>query len=126
MDKSLRSYIDYIESQVARLDDKKAKQKAEDLYYYHIDRVHDFQHERSIHLLVTLFFAGLLILSIIGMMWIATLNISGMIFVSVLLLILGAILFVTVLFYVRHYYRLENGVQRLYLSTEKIRAIIDQ
>ncbi len=126
MDKSLRSYIEYIESQVSQLDDKKGKQKAEDLYYYHIDRVHDFQHERLIHLLVTLFFSGLLVLSIIGMLWIATLNVSGMVLLSVLLLILGAILFVTVLFYVRHYYRLENGVQRLYLSTEKLRAIIAQ
>ena len=126
MDKSLRFYTDYIESQISLLDDKKTKQKAEDLYYYHIDRVHDFQHERLIHLLVTLFFAGLLVLSIIGMMWIATLNVGGMILVSILLLVLGAILFVTVLFYVRHYYRLENGVQRLYLSTEKLRAIISQ
>jgi len=126
MDKSLRLYIEYIESQISLLDDKKAKQKAEDLYYYHVDRVHDFQHERLIHLLVTLFFSGLLILSIIGMMWIAMLNISGMILLSILLLILGVILFVTVLFYVRHYYRLENGVQRLYASSEKLRAIIAQ
>jgi hypothetical protein len=124
MDKSLRLYTEYIESQIALLETKKSKQKAEELYYYHIDRLRDFQHERLIHLLVTLFFAGLLVLSIVGMMWIATLNISGMILVSILLLVLGAILFVTVLFYVRHYYRLENGVQRLYSSTEKLRAFM--
>lgn len=63
-----------------------------------------FQHERLIHLLVTLGLALIIIL---------VLNIlvtkTDMIF-GILLLMLAVLEF----FYIRHYFRLENGVQKLW------------
>lgn len=84
------------------------------LFRYHIKRVRDFQHERLIHLLVTLFFAFLFLGSLVA--WLA------MPFSQIFwpLSILTTILFVLELAYIRHYYQLENGVQSLYELTEKL------
>lgn len=74
----------------------------------------DFQHERLIHLLVTFFFASLLICSII--VWL-TVQIPTLFW---LLAAFVTILFVLELAYIRHYYQLENGVQLLYELTEML------
>ena len=126
MDKSLTAHYDYVLSEVNTLHGKDAKARAEELYYYHIDRVRDFQHERHIHLQVTFFFASLLLLSVTGLLWIGSIDLQAIMMLTILFTIACAVLFITVLFYVRHYYRLENGVQRLYVLTEKLREIIVQ
>ena len=70
-----------------------------------------FQHERLIHLIVTVTFAILAVGSLIAS----------------LLLQLAAIYILTVLFlillvpYIRHYYILENGVQKLYSLYEDMK-----
>ena len=63
-----------------------------------------FQHERLIHLMVTLSFAILSMITLICVL------ISDNPFLSVLLLLLLLMLFP----YVNHYFRLEWGVQKLY------------
>lgn len=63
-----------------------------------------FQHERLIHLMVTVLFALLAVLTLF-----ATLIIENL-----LLLVLFLLFFVLLVPYVRHYYILENGVQKLY------------
>ena len=63
---------------------------------FHARRIAEFQHERLVHLLVTMFFACLLFAAV------------------------GLFLFVLELFYIRHYYYLENGTQRLYRLTVAI------
>ncbi len=63
-----------------------------------------FQHERLIHLIVTVTFAILAIMSIL-----ATLAIE-----QPSLLLLDLLLVVLLIPYIRHYYILENGVQKLY------------
>ncbi|MFA5089352.1 MAG: hypothetical protein WC552_10010 [Candidatus Omnitrophota bacterium] len=67
-----------------------------------------FQHERTIHLLVTLFFGLMLMLS----------SVSGLILMNFWLLVVGVITLVMTGLYIRHYFILENGVQKLY-SLEK-------
>lgn len=62
------------------------------------------QHERLIHLIVTITFAILTMLSII-LTFIAA---------SVFVMILCALFIILLIPYIRHYYILENGVQRLY------------
>lgn len=124
MEKSLTMHHQYIATEIESLTGKNARSRAEELYYYHVDRVHDFQHERQIHLQVTFFFSALLLLSIVGLLWVAGLNLAGMLPLTILFLAMGVILFVTVLFYVRHYYQLENGVQGLYALTKQLRDII--
>jgi len=124
MDKSIAIHFDEMQRAIDNLEGKKSRAEAEDLYLYHIDRVHDFQHERLIHLLVTFFFSGLLILSIIGLLWVSSMTITSGFVLAVLFGGSGAILFVTVLFYVRYYYRLENGVQKLYGVTDQLRQLM--
>lgn len=63
-----------------------------------------FQHERLIHLLVTVTFAVLLMLAVLGCYLDA-----GLFF-----FLLALMLLVLLIPYIRHYYFLENGVQKLY------------
>jgi hypothetical protein len=69
----------------------------------HLRRLHDFQHERLIHLLVTLFVA---LFSMLAIGWfLHAPSIAGMALSALLLALTTA--------YLLHYFRLENGVQRL-------------
>ena len=69
-----------------------------------------FQHERLIHLLVTILFALLMFLCLIGF------------FVSDNIGILAAAVLMLVLLvpYIAHYYFLENGVQKLYSIYDEV------
>ncbi|MEI7885578.1 MAG: hypothetical protein WCI30_09550 [Clostridia bacterium] len=77
---------------------------------YHKTQIEFMQHERLIHLLVTIavafFFLGSVSLTII--------------YSQVFLLLLVMILGVLEIFYIIHYYHLENGVQRMYDLYNKI------
>ena len=68
-----------------------------------------FQHERLVHLIVTVTFA---LLSILGMILIIMLPNVGTACLEALLVIL-------LIPYIRHYYILENGVQKLYVMFDK-------
>ena len=92
-----------------RLAAAKSKTDLTELAHYHRTRVQEFQHERLIHLLVTFFFAGLFLASL-----------AAGLAMNCLLGRLALILFVLELAYIRHYYQLENGVQRLYELTVAI------
>ena len=74
----------------------------------HLVKIKFFQHERLIHLLVTLFY-GLFVFIMIYFMTIFPL--FGLI---------AIILIVFLIFYIIHYFRLENGVQYLYKQYDKI------
>ncbi len=71
---------------------------------YHLNQISFFQHERLIHLIVTMS-VGIILVGIF-----AAAVISG----DSLLYLLTLVIVVIELFYIRHYYRMENGVQRLY------------
>jgi membrane-bound metal-dependent hydrolase YbcI (DUF457 family) len=71
---------------------------------HHDRRVRDFQHERLVHLLVTLFVA---LFALLAVAWLLHEPSAGAAALAALLLVLTAA-------YVLHYFRLENGVQRLY------------
>lgn len=81
------------------------------LYAYHIDRLRDFQHERLVHLFVTLFFGALVVTGVIALFMVGVAGMSGMI--MALLSFMVALLLVVELCYIWYYYLLENGVQRL-------------
>lgn len=77
-----------------------------------------FQHERLIHLMVTLFFALFLLLSI------------GALFMFPPEFILTGVLLTVIFFgltigYVMHYYFLENSVQKMYHMRDEIIAFLD-
>lgn len=99
-----------------RLAAAKSKTDLAELARYHRTRVQEFQHERLVHLLVTFFFAGLFLASLAAFLAAAAMGLA----MNCLLGLLALILFVLELAYIRHYYQLENGVQRLYELTVMI------
>lgn len=115
MEKKILKYEKFIKEKTSKELDEKERAK---LANYHIEMVKNFQHERLIHLIVTLFFAALAILVIFVAAW--SINIYGFMFEFIPLYVLAMILAVLTGFYVRHYYFLENHVQKLYKYTEKL------
>ena len=80
----------------------------DDVIHNHLVKISFFQHERLIHLLVTIFY---------GLLFIIFMTLG---FLSYLFYIIDAILLVFLLFYIVHYFRLENGVQYLYKQYDKM------
>ncbi len=78
-----------------------------------------FQHERLIHLMVTLAFAGFLLFSIFCLF-----TLPAEFLISGILLVL--IFFGLTIGYVAHYYFLENSVQKMYHMRDDIRAFLDK
>lgn len=96
MKKYLYEYIDYIEKESKK---KKIDNKIlEDL----VTKINFFQHERLIHLIITLFYALMFLIFMV------------LISLSYLFAIPSLFLLIFLLFYIVHYFRLENGVQYLY------------
>ena len=77
----------------------------------HLIKIKFFQHERLIHLLVTLFYAVFILLSLFIIRFIPLFGIIIVIFLIFLV------------FYVRHYFFLENSVQYLYKLYDKMLSI---
>jgi len=76
----------------------------EDIKKDFLEHIQFMQHERLIHLLVTMLFASLLMFGFIIML----------IYFSWILVVFTAIIFIVEIFYIFHYYKLENGVQKMY------------
>ena len=82
----------------------------DDILIYHTQKVLYFQHERLIHLLVTLTIGLALLISVL-----VTLIIK-----QPVLLIIDGLLLILFIPYLFHYRGLENGVQRLYKITDRL------
>jgi hypothetical protein len=89
--------------------------KTEDLLSIQI-WISRFQHERLIHLIVTAFVGIVDMMSIVILLF--ALNYAAF--------ALSALLTILFIFYIAHYYFLENGVQKLYKLEDKIRASLDR
>lgn len=101
MEKRLKAYLTKMEQLDGEsLDKKKRKQIRGDM----LVQIEFFQHERLVHLIVTVTFAVLTMLSILGCLLIP----------QVPVFILTVLLLALLIPYIRHYYILENGVQKLY------------
>lgn len=120
MEKRLKNYLKKMEEQSVQwevndrkgLTRKEKEQQMEDL----LIQIGFFQHERMVHLIVTVTFALLTMLAIIG----ALLVLQLALFVLILLLL------VLLIPYIRHYYILENGVQKLYWYYDRLMESILQ
>lgn len=77
---------------------------------WHRAQIGFFQHERLIHLLITIFFGFVFMLMVM----------TGLLLVNFALMTVSIILAVVLLFYIWHYFVLENGVQKLYALDNKI------
>ena len=96
----------YLDDYIKELENKKNKIDIEVLKA----KISFFQHERLIHLIVTLFFS----LFAIIFTFISLYTTNRYIYV------ISLILYVFVVFYILHYYYLENGVQKLYKIFDKL------
>ena len=84
--------------------------KLADWLAYNRVQIGFLQHERLIHLLVTLFVALFLIIIIL----------ASLFYPSLYFLMAGGVLLILLVFYLKHYYALENGVQKLYRLDREI------
>lgn len=109
MEKRLKYYLEYY-----RESSEKAGEIAdkESFLKEMLVQIQFFQHERLIHLIVTVLFALLAVMSIL----------ANLIIQELVVLLLCLMFFVLLVPYIRHYYILENGVQKLYEYYDVIRG----
>lgn len=110
----MKKYLyDYIKSidKILKSDEKVNYKK---LREEHLVKIEFFQHERFIHLIVTMFYA---LFTFIFFFFSET-YMPFMIIVVVLMIFLA--------FYVVHYFRLENGVQYLYKQYDEIEKKLEK
>ena len=107
MEKRLKDYLQFMEDlKIEEFSEEESKAMANKM----LVQIQFFQHERLIHLIVTVTFALLTVLSIFAFL---ALEQIGLLALSILLLVL-------LVPYIRHYYILENGVQKLYTYYDKL------
>jgi hypothetical protein len=114
MKKYLIEHINFIEDFLKK---ENSSSDLESVSKFNLTQIGFFQHERLIHLLVTLFFALLFICFVIVELFLTNAS-NG--FLCLGLLMVGIILLITLVFYVWHYFVLENGVQKLYRLQNEI------
>lgn len=101
---------EYMNETEKRLSDCSSLSDTERLLAEHKDKIAFMQHERIVHFLVTMMFA--IVLSI----FICALIFSD----NLALLLLVTIILVLLVFYIKHYYFLENTVQKMYRVYDRI------
>lgn len=107
MQKALKQHIVFIENV---LKEKNRDFDWQALSDFNRVQIGFFQHERMIHLLVTLFFGIMFFLAVIAQLLSTN---AGLLIISIILLVMLG-------FYIWHYFVLENGVQKLYELDKKI------
>ncbi len=110
MEKRLKNYLSYMDKLLehSALDRETCQQLTQE----HLTQISFFQHERLIHLIVTVTFALLEMLSLI-MVMVAPGPFTFLLTIVVLVLLIP---------YIRHYYILENGVQKMYGQYDRLRG----
>ncbi len=110
MGKRLKDYLNLLKNRTEQeLSPEERSQVLEDL----LIQIGFFQHERLIHLIVTVTFALLTVSALFTSFFYQTLGLYLLMFLFLVLLIP----------YIRHYYLLENGVQKLYQYYDKLNRI---
>ncbi|MBP1544205.1 MAG: hypothetical protein J6A16_08915 [Oscillospiraceae bacterium] len=107
MTKQIREYLEYIHAFMAGEHTHEEYAAERELL---LKRIELFQHERLIHLLVTLAFAVFFLLSLFMFL------VKG----GAGLMVLALLFLVLLIPYIKHYYFLENSVQKLYILYYKI------
>lgn len=110
MTKQIKAYLSFLEGFFS------GKKSREELFAMRdklLRRIAFYQHERLIHLIVTMSFAVFFLLSLIMFL---TFHGAGLLMLTVLLLVMTVA-------YIKHYYFLENSVQKMYLYYYKLEAL---
>ena len=101
MTEYLKNYMKYIQERLDKCSDSAG---LDEIMAEHRDKIAFMQHERIVHILFTMMFA--LILAIFMGIEIFTENPAILLLVTIIIVLLG--------FYIKHYYFLENTVQKMY------------
>jgi len=108
MGKRLKDYLEKMEKlDMKNMTDGEKSEVMKDL----LIQIGFFQHERLIHLIVTVIFALLTMLSVLGVSLLQQIS----------MYVLTVLFFVLLVPYIMHYFLLENGVQKLYTYYDKLR-----
>ena len=118
MEKKIKAYEKFIEKASQEKQTPAELAKLADL---HQEMVANFQIERIVHLIITLFFVfiSLIILGITA--WLLGLN--GFSLMTLPMVLVALIITILTCFYVKHYYFLENHIQKLDEYTKKLRNL---
>ena len=99
----------YLCNYIEQIDDILKKEKiTKNIIEKHLIKISFFQHERLIHLLVTLFYSAIFLLFLV------------LSHIHYVFFIVALLLMPFVICYIVHYFRLENGVQYLYKQYDKM------
>ncbi|MCI5910923.1 MAG: hypothetical protein PUB76_05755 [Oscillospiraceae bacterium] len=111
MKKYILSYLENIQRKISENDVDYSE-----LLEYHLKHISFFQHEREVHLLVMILFAILTVLSI---------GVDIFCFKPAVFL-LSVIFLIMTAAYIKHYYFLENSVQKMYHICDEIYKKINE
>ena len=107
MEKRLKDYLQLMERlNIESFSREERAEMAKEL----LVQIGFFQHERLVHLIVTITFAILTMMSVLASLALVQ---PGLLLLTILLLVL-------LVPYIRHYYILENGVQKLYVYYDRM------
>ncbi|MBQ6304114.1 MAG: hypothetical protein IJK83_08815 [Clostridiales bacterium] len=118
MKKYVQQTMDAVQKYIDEQMKNAPEDKTRDVLAEFETKISYFQHERLIHLMVTLAFAAFLLFSIFCL------------FVLPVEFLVAGILLTLIFFgltigYVMHYYFLENSVQKMYLMRDDIRSFLE-
>lgn len=109
MKKRILAHLSYMEEllpNVQKMNDK----ELEIIRKKHMTEIEFFMHERLIHLIVTVLFAIGTFMTLF----------TYLIVENIGLLLLAFLLIILLVPYIKHYYLLENGVQKMYIQYDKL------
>lgn len=109
MKKRIITYRQKVDALLARPDNI-SPDRWSDILQEHLIQIGFFQHERLVHLIVTVTFAILTLISIVAALMVC----------NPALYVLTLLLVVLLIPYIMHYYTLENEVQKMYEQYDRI------
>ena len=107
MTEYLTNYMKYIQE---RLEKCQSSEELDEIMAEHKDKIAFMQHERIVHFLVTMLFAFILIVFFAVLIFKVNLAVPSLVTIVLVLL----------MFYIKHYYFLENTVQKMYKVYDSI------
>lgn len=104
----MKSYYNYVKQKLKS--EKLSNEELDCLRTDILEHIKFFQHERVIHLLVTILFAFLCVFGFVGMI----------VYPNWMTILFTALVLIPEIFYILHYYKLENGVQEMYKLYDRL------
>lgn len=112
MKKRITEYLRHMEELLQQMTEKEMmpNMNLQDILDNHLRQIEFFMHERLVHLIVTVLFAIGTFMTVFT--YLLTDNMG--------LLLLALLLIILLVPYIKHYYLLENGVQKMYEQYDKL------